>query len=384
MLTVIADDLTGAAEVAGVCLRYGLEVAFGINRLPDGDVDVKVIATDSRQSGREEALKIHRELAVSLKEAGITNIFKKVDSVLRGYVVEELYEVMKVYGFQTAVVQPANPASGRCIKKGNYKISGKPINETAFAGDPDFPAFSQSVKDLLEERTANKEISIQTLFLRTLAKGIIVPDCQSGADMKRLLSIPVLDTVYAGSAAFLGAYLRVKSGHKMTRKNLNFNPFEGRFLMVCGSTHYQSRDFINKAASKGIEVSLIPYELMQPEIDEKMLEEIAVKQSNLWNEHGRLIIAFSEEPVSYEDCTTVLKKRMSTIVGIILKRSPVVELLIEGGATAFSILTQLGWTSLNPVKELAPGVVRMQVRNNPGFYIIMKPGSYQWPEYLNF
>lgn len=384
MLTVIADDLTGAAEVAGVCLRYGLEIAFGINRLPDGDVDVKVIATDSRQSGREEALKIHRELAVSLKEAGITNIFKKVDSVLRGYVVEELYEVMKVYGFQTAVVQPANPASGRCIKKGNYKISGKPINETAFAGDPDFPAFSQSVKDLLEERTANKEISIQTLFLRTLAKGIIVPDCQSGADMKRLLSIPVLDTVYAGSAAFLGAYLRVKSGHKMTRKNLNFNPFEGRFLMVCGSTHYQSRDFINKAASKGIEVSLIPYELMQSEIDEKMLEEIAVKQSDMWNEHGRLIIAFSEEPVSYEDCTTVLKKRMSTIVGIILKRSPVVELLIEGGATAFSILTQLGWTSLNPVKELAPGVVRMQVRNNPGFYIIMKPGSYQWPEYLNF
>lgn len=34
MITVIADDLTGAAEIAGVCIRYGLDVAFGIDSIP--------------------------------------------------------------------------------------------------------------------------------------------------------------------------------------------------------------------------------------------------------------------------------------------------------------------------------------------------------------
>ena len=32
MIAVIADDITGAAEIAGVCLRYDLTVSFGIDR----------------------------------------------------------------------------------------------------------------------------------------------------------------------------------------------------------------------------------------------------------------------------------------------------------------------------------------------------------------
>lgn len=71
---------------------------------------------------------------------------------------------------------------------------------------------------------------------------------------------------------------------------------------------------------------------------------------------------------------------MSKVVHEILVKCPVVELLIEGGATAFSILIEQGWTLLNPVKELVPGVVRMQVVTNPGFYLTLKPGSYLWPE----
>lgn len=383
MLTVVADDLTGAAEVAGVCLRFGLNVVFGINKLPEGEADVKVIATDSRQSGREEAIRIHRNIAETLKIAGITEIFKKTDSVLRGYVIDELEQIMDIYGYETVILQPSNPGAGRIIRKGKYKISGVPLNQTPFSGDPDFPAASDNVIELLEIRSAGNGIEINSILVNPEMKGIIVPDCSSGADMRRQLTSKTDNCFFAGSAAFLGAYLKIKLGRKMSRKTLNFNPFEGRFLMICGSTHYQSQDFIMKAASKGISVSIISKKLMQKDIDENALEKFAQRQSECWNDLGRLIITYNSEPIQYEDCTGILKKRMSSLVSMILKKSPVVELLIEGGATAFSILTELGWTALNPVKELAPGVVRMQVLNNPGFYIIMKPGSYPWPEYLN-
>jgi len=383
MLTIVADDLTGAAEVAGVCLRFGLKVAFGINRIPDGDADIKVIATDSRQAGRVEAIKIHQSLAESLKLAGVKEIFKKTDSVLRGFVVDELKVLIDVFGFESVILQPSNPGAGRCIKKGKYQISGIPLNLTPFSGDPDFPATTASVEDLLKSRSENDTLEIFTSSYITDIKGIFVPDCLSGADMKRILSIPVGNSFYAGSAAFLGAYLKEKFGLRMMRKTLNFNPFEGCFLMVCGSAHYQSHEFINKASNKGISVSLIPERFMKESINNSELDRWASKQADLWNKTGRLIITFSPIPVQFDDYTNKLKKRMSKVVHKILQKCPIVELLIEGGATAFSILVEQGWTSLNPIKELAPGVVRMQVLANPGFYIIMKPGSYSWPEYLN-
>jgi uncharacterized protein YgbK (DUF1537 family) len=350
--------------------------------LPEGDADVKVIATDSRQAGREESRKIHRCLAESLKLAGVEEIFKKTDSVLRGYVVDELTEIMDVFGFEKVILQPSNPMSGRCIKNGLYLINGIPLNLTPFSADPDFPAKSASVKDLLLPRSVERKISIHTKSSSFDDSGIYVTDCLSGADMNRLLSEPVRNGLYAGSAAFFGAYLKVKKGLHMKRKFVKFNPLEGRFLMVCGSTHDQSLDFIRRASKKEIAISVLPETLMKENIDDNELIGWALKQAEIWNDSGQMIISFSSKFVNFKDCSNILKKRMSRIVHEILDKCPVVELLIEGGATAFSILGEQEWTLLNPVKELSPGVVRMQVVTNPGFYLTMKPGSYLWPDYF--
>lgn len=380
MLTIIADDITGAAEVAGVCLRFGLQVAFGIDELPEGDADVKVIATDSRQSNNLEAVRIHRKLAEDLKSKGISEIFKKTDSALRGYIIDETDELMEVFGYERIVLQPSNPWSGRCIKNGKYKISGTPINFTSFKDDPDFPAHYSSVKELLLSRNLDQNANKMTENFNIEEKGFFIPDCSSEADMKRTLSLPIENCLYAGSAAFLSAYLKVKHGLHMMRRNLSFNPFEGRFLLICGSTHQESREFINKAAEKGILVSEMPENLMVKGINDDELVKWSENQADKWNEHGQMIISFSREIYNYDNCTNILKKRMSRVVNILMEKCPVVELLIEGGATAYSILKEQGWTNLNPEKEFALGVVRMQVMSVPGFYLIVKPGSYQWPE----
>jgi uncharacterized protein YgbK (DUF1537 family) len=380
MLIIIADDITGAAEVAGVCLRFGLRVSFGIDELPEGVADVKVIATDSRQSNTLEAVRIHRKLAEDIKSKGITEIFKKTDSTLRGYVIDEIDELMEVYGYERVVLQPSNPWSGRCIKTGKYKIAGVPLNFTSFKDDPDFPAHYSSVKDLLLSRNLDQNANILTENINVEEKGFFIPDCSSEADMKRTLSLPVENCLYAGSAAFLSAYLKVKHGLHMMRRNLSFNPFEGRFLLICGSTHQESREFINMASNKGVQVSEMPESLMIKGVDDNELVKWSEEQAVKWNEYGQMIISFSSEIYNYDNCTNILKKRMSRVVNILMEKCPVVELLIEGGATAYSILKELGWTNLNPVKEFSLGVVRMQVMSVPGFYLIVKPGSYQWPD----
>ena len=57
MIVVVADDMTGAAEIAGFCLRYGLRVAFAteVTELPKADV--LVVATDTRSMELNDAVR---------------------------------------------------------------------------------------------------------------------------------------------------------------------------------------------------------------------------------------------------------------------------------------------------------------------------------------
>jgi uncharacterized protein YgbK (DUF1537 family) len=102
----------------------------------------------------------------------------------------------------------------------------------------------------------------------------------------------------------------------------------------------------------------------------------------LVKKHGKAIVAIQAESTkNISICPGQLKEKMAGLVNEVLQRSMVQELIVEGGATAWSLIRQSGLTRFFPVEEMAPGVVRMQT-NDPGLFITVKPGSYQWPEGL--
>ena len=100
-IVVIADDITGAAEIAGIAHRYGLRTILSLSSSPLGgneggfDADVIVIATDARSYGPEEAARMMKEAMSSIPlEGGTWGVFHKVDSALRGNVKEELDAIL--------------------------------------------------------------------------------------------------------------------------------------------------------------------------------------------------------------------------------------------------------------------------------------------------
>lgn len=379
MIAIIADDLTGAAEVAGVCLRYGLKVAFGVNTLPSDAADAWVIATDSRSVSSAEACKISHDLAVALKDAGISEVFKKTDSVIRGHIVDELTELMAVFGLDKAVLQTANPATGRCIRNGIYYVSGKALHETSFALDPDFPAFSSSVEELLVKRSERK-MNIQTKAVSFEATGINVPDCFSEKDLKSCISNQLINCIYAGSAAFFAAYLEVMHGFDVKPNMNNASLINKRFLMICGSMHAQSHEFLKKVAQNGIKVCAFPECLLTEITNENDIMNWAGELADFWKKEGRMILTLGNKSIQFENSSKVLKERMALVLQSILEKCEIDELFIEGGATTFAVLLKQGWISLVPVQEFSPGVVRMKVSQGSNLYLTMKPGSYLWPK----
>src|SRR5262245_26364208 len=86
MIGVIADDLTGAAELAAVGFRHGLKSEILIDGKPSGAPNLCCLDTDSRSCPLAEAAQRAADAARTLTNAGAKWIYKKTDSVLRGNV----------------------------------------------------------------------------------------------------------------------------------------------------------------------------------------------------------------------------------------------------------------------------------------------------------
>ena len=385
MITVIADDLTGAAEIAGICLRYGLEVAFGIDVMPENVKDINIIATDSRSMTEERAYKTHRQLADSIiSKKGNHTIFKKCDSALRGYVLTELLALLNASEKECVLLQPANPASTRCIQNGTYFIGKRLLEDTGFAVDPDFPSSSSLVKNLLLERASrhHKLDKIHTGSIKEInSEGIFIPDCNSIDELKNCVELYNENTIIGGSAAFFEQFL-LKYYHNLTKIKPKKYNFSNHYLLLSGSTQPESILFAANLKNTNCTVLVLPNNLLEKNIEDSHLNDWIEQITQIYTENKKVVIRISDKIIEFEGSSKILKNRMSSVVKQLLENTSINELFIEGGATAYDLLQRLNWKSFTPIAELAPGVVRMQYDLDTNKYITLKPGSYKWPEGL--
>src|SRR3990170_4475510 len=139
MIVVIADDLTGAAELSGLGLKYGLQVEVATSVDFQSKADLLIISTDTRSMEKQHAVDEMMRVTSLIKKMEPALIYKKVDSVLRGHVIDELTAQLKVLDLTRALLVPANPSLGRTIHNGTYFIHDQPVHLTAFSTDPEFP-----------------------------------------------------------------------------------------------------------------------------------------------------------------------------------------------------------------------------------------------------
>lgn len=383
MITVIADDLTGAAEIAGICLRYGIEVSFSINSIPGKEAKVNVIVTDTRSMGEDEAYEIHFHLAEEIISKTKNILFKKCDSVLRGHVLTEFSALLDAYEKDTILLQPSNPKSNRCIKNALYLINDIPIENTGFASDPDFPSKTSYVKDLLLGRSSKKDsIEIFTGNINQInTKGLFIPNCGSVEDLLKCINLYHEDIIIGGSAAFFEQFLtKITLATSTVKENKYY--FTNNYLLLSGSTHPKSIEFSKSIEKTDCPLVVFPETLLENKLDKIALMSFSNEVSSIYKDKKKLVLRVSNTIIQLNNKSLNLKSRLSLIAKSLIETSDINEIFIEGGATAYDLLDELQWKSFTPIAELALGVVRMQYNLNPKKHITIKPGSYQWPNGL--
>lgn len=368
MIAVIADDLSGATELAGISWRFGLAVDICLNETMETNADVIIICTNSRSKGLNGALQITERVLEAVLQLKPSFIYKKIDSALRGHIVKELKLQMKLMGMKQALIIPANPSLGRKIVDKEYFVGNQKINETSFANDPEFPIKHSDV-----EKHFNYEVVVKKCNDALNNTEIVIGETQSKNDVKCWVDKLKENVMLVGAGDFFTAIL--ENRHK--QQNYFEIDIKQPHLYVSGTTFSKSRELVKKASLSYNTVAWVTEDLLQ--MDDKSIKSWMFHAEEKFKKGKKLILAFDETSLKTTPDAGLIRETMALLTKQIIDAFKIKELFIEGGATAGSILEKLSINRLSVVSEWASGVVKV---SNNDLLITIKPGSYQLPQAL--
>lgn len=372
--TILADDLTGACEVAALGFRRGLRSVVALRpTISPSDADLLVIDTETRLDSTEAAAAKIKAALEHLPASANDRMFKKTDSVLRGPVNAELTSVFRTRGFDRVLLVPANPALGRLIREGQYTINGVPLDQTDFADDPHHPVFSADTCRILEAPELLPVHGAASQDENLPAGTLIIGDTASVEDLASWAARVTPDTLPAGGAAFCDALLDRWIGRAGPTQTPSAFPDE-HTLLISGTLSKNQRQCLGDARLAGLPIASRPADAL----DALSLGEFEDRLVFLLARHRR-VLAHVEDAEQTAVAPSIVSMALGELTARVLARIQIDHLIIEGGATAAAIALRLGWSRLAVVAEWESGTVSLQPDIPDAPVLTVKPGSYPWP-----
>jgi uncharacterized protein YgbK (DUF1537 family) len=379
MIAVIADDFTGAAEIGGIGLRHGLSVVIETEIINSTDADLLIIAADTRSLPEEEATKTTTLITRELLKLNPEFIYKKIDSALRGNIAVELLAQMAEMKMKKSIIVAANPIFNRTINQGIYYIENMPLNETNFSSDPEYPATSALVKELIGKSKYIVHSSL-TPGDSLPENGLIAGDVNDFGDLEAWAGRIDENTIPAGSSGFFNAILSKHLSRPQIHKAI-IKPFGEKALYILGSTFPKNDNFLSKIAGYGYPISSMPHEIyFNRNYPGSLIDNWATEIIRAFDSNNKVFLNVPYSKSNENDISCRIKDVMGLVIKKVTDVIDLDDLIIEGGGTTSQILKHLNITRLIPFQEIETGVIRMKMEPLKNLTLTTKPGSYLWPD----
>jgi uncharacterized protein YgbK (DUF1537 family) len=159
-LGVIADDFTGATDIAGFLVANGLRTVQ-LNGIPPADLpvdaDAVVISLKSRSCPVEEAVSQSLASLAWLRDRGCPQFFFKYcstfDSTPTGNIGPVTDALLDALGESFTVICPVLPVNGRTIYNGYLFVNGIPLHESSMRHHPVTPMTDSNLMRLMDAQS---------------------------------------------------------------------------------------------------------------------------------------------------------------------------------------------------------------------------------------
>ena len=217
LLGCIADDFTGATDLASMLVRNGMRTVQVIGVPEPGetppDVDAIVVALKSRTSAPEVAARQSLDALAWLQGAGSRQFFFKYcstfDSTDRGNIGPVADALIAALGCGFAIACPAFPANARSVYQGHLFVGGALLNESGMQDHPLTPMRDANLVRVLSRQT---EGTVGLVAFATVEQGAASIRAALSALREQGRRYAIVDAV---SDAHLGAIGEAVAGHAL-------------------------------------------------------------------------------------------------------------------------------------------------------------------------
>ncbi|MFM0516839.1 four-carbon acid sugar kinase family protein [Caballeronia jiangsuensis] len=175
LLGCIADDFTGATDLANMLVRGGMRTVQTIG-IPEAgariDADAIVVALKSRTIPADDAVRQSLDALEWLRAQGCRQFFFKYcstfDSTDRGNIGPVADALLDALKDDFTIACPAFPENGRTIFRGNLFVGDVLLNESGMENHPLTPMTDPNLVRVLQRQTKSK---VGLIRYDTIAKG---------------------------------------------------------------------------------------------------------------------------------------------------------------------------------------------------------------------
>lgn len=162
ILGVIADDFTGATDVASMLVRAGMRTVqvLGVPQGPLPEADAVVVALKTRTTAPEAAVEQSLAALAALRSAGARQVYFKYcstfDSTPRGNIGPVTDALMRALNTDITIACPAFPENGRTVFKGHLFVGDALLSDSGMRQHPLTPMTDANLVRVLQAQTPQR------------------------------------------------------------------------------------------------------------------------------------------------------------------------------------------------------------------------------------
>ena len=416
VLGCIADDFTGATDLANNLVRGGMRVvqAIGVPAQPlDTQADAVVVALKSR------TLPVHDAIAQSLaalrwlQAQGAQQIYFKYcstfDSTIQGNIGPVAEALMAALGTDFTIATPAFPDNHRTVFKGHLFVGDALLNESGMQNHPLTPMNDANLVRVLQGQCAGQvglidyrvvaqggaAIQARIAQLRSQGVRLAVVDAISNDDLMRLApALKGMPLVTAGSGVAIG--LPGNFGLAPSSTVSALPPAVGRQAVVSGScslaTNRQVQAFI-QSGRPSLAIDPLQISARQAAGGDVVADTLAWAQPLL--AQGPVLVYSSAEAKAVK---AVQEQLGAGAAGALVEHTlasiarglvtlGVRQLVLAGGETSGACVQALNISQLRIGPQIDPGVpwchAQSEAAAGAGLHLTLKSGNFGTDDFFS-
>ena len=403
LLGCIADDFTGATDLANNLVRAGMRVVqtIGVPNAPlSAEVDAVVVALKSRTISPQDAIDQSLQALQWLQDQGAQQIYFKYcstfDSTAQGNIGPVTEALMHALQTDFTIATPAFPDNGRTVFKGYLFVGDVLLNESGMQHHPLTPMTDANLVRVMQAQCTSK---VGLLTHKTIAQGataisqeitnlkqqgvrIAIVDAVSNDDLMRLgPALKGMPLVTAGSGVAIG--LPQNFGLSPTPQASVLPKASGLQAVVSGSCSQATNRQVAHFKATGRPTFLIDPLHLKGSWEDLVQEALAWAQGHLAS--GPVLVYSTATPESVQAVQSQLgvevaghqvEQALAAIARGLVQQG-VQQMVVAGGETSGACVQALAIEQLQIGPQIDPGVPWCHAHTPMGgVHITLKSGNF--------